>query len=123
MATSIPLFQPGATPTCHADAAVTGARFVKVSGARDADLISVIHATAGDRTFGVSASDAAENGRVVVQATPGTITEVTAGEALTAGQEIESGAAGVAMIATTGVVAGIVVDDAANGAKALIKLV
>lgn len=119
----IPLFSPGSTPTCSPSAAVSGKRFVKVSGARVADLVRIAPCVAGDRAFGVAARDAAIGEPVHVWAHPGDIVPVKVGAgALTAGQDVQSDATGQAIVLGAGVRLGTIVDDAAAGADGLVQL-
>lgn len=124
MATSKPKYLPGQDPTCHAKAAVTGSRFVKLdeSVSQHADgHAQVIHAGAGEDAIGVAAFDAAIDTKLLVFCEG--VVEVTAGEAIGHGDRIMSGANGVAMIATEGnVVLGRAWADAANAAQCLVKL-
>lgn len=124
MATSKPKYLPGQAPTCHAKAAVTGSRFVKLdeSVSEHADgHAQVIHAGDGEDAIGVSAVDTVINGKVMVFCEG--VVEVTAGEAIGHGDRIMSGANGVAMICTEGKIAlGRAWADAADTTQALVKL-
>lgn len=120
----ISYYEPGTNLTTVASAAVTGMRFLKISGNRNAvaggpaeGLITVAHADAAGRTCGVSQSDIASgaiggvvrgNSRVVpVQATNATIA---------AFGEVEVAANGMAVAKSAGVAVGYVVTAcAANG--------
>ncbi len=121
MATNIaqPL-QLGSDITCKATSAVTGRRFVAISTNGSKGVPNVAHATAGVQPFGVSAYDAA-NGEALPVIRK-TIVQVTAGAALSAGNEVQVGTAGVAIVKDAGVAVGRVVFDAANGAPAFIDL-
>lgn len=121
MATNIsqPLF-PGSDVTAKATATITGRRFVGVSTNGSKRTVNVAHATAASKPFGVSAYDVASG--EVLPVIRKTATQVTAGANLTAGQEVEVGAAGVAVVRTTGVAAGRVLFDAASGQPAVIDL-
>lgn len=118
----VPHFDPAEVTTCHCEAAVTGARFVAISGPAVAGLKQVSHASAGGAALGVAGRDAAAGAAVTVHHV-GEV-DVLAGEAITAGDLITPGAAGVAMIADTAgnVIVGVAVDDAANAALARIRL-
>jgi len=96
----IPVYEPGGTPTGHAAVAVTGKRCLKVSGEPTSSLIA-LSATAeggnisvaqctvqGERVVGISNRDTGAGGKVGVLGTPGLILPVTAGAAVTAGQEV-----------------------------------
>lgn len=123
---NVGVYEPGVDLTCHATAAVTGKRFVAITGNRVAadngGNISVAHATAAGRAFGVSKYDAPSGGKVGVMRGNSRVTFVTAGAALTANQEVEVGAAGVAVPKSAGVAVGFAVTAAANGADAEISL-
>lgn len=116
------VYEPGADITGHATAAVTGKRFVKVSGNRTDGNISVAHADAAGRVFGVSKYDAANGKKVGVHRGNSRITFVTAGANIAAFAEVEVGAAGVAIPLAAGVAAGFAVTAAINGSDAEISL-
>ncbi len=120
MPESIVKHKPGEDLTCHASAAVTGARFVVISGVPVDGNPRVAHAGAGVKTFGVSATDAASGTKFPVHTGPGLIVEVEAGATLTANDTVESNASGQAIVRATGVAAGVVVEGATSGNKALI---
>lgn len=91
----IPFMEPGARPTAHATAAVTGKRFVAISGDRQADgTYSVAPPAAGGRVFGVASWDAAIGQKTVVIRGPGYIVPVRAAAAITAGAEVQVDATG-----------------------------
>lgn len=119
----IPLFDPGATPTCSPSAAVTGKRFVAISGATVGGLMRIAPCGAGLRAIGVAARDAAIGEPVHVYGNPGQIVPVKVGAgALTAGQEVQSDATGQAIVVAAGLRLGTIVDDAASGADGFVKL-
>lgn len=122
MATSQPFQIPGESFTGYAAVACVGARFVKPHSTTGNNNWGVQPATAAGLVCGVAAQDAPITTDVLVWNGPGVITEVTAGEALTAGQAVEVGAAGVAMVLASGIKVGICMADTANGALAPIKL-
>lgn len=124
-----PYFDPSDTVTGYCSAAVTGKRFVAVSGVRTADLVSVAHATPATtpKAVGVASRDAALGSKVMI-ACEG-VWPVTAGEALTAGDRVSADATGKAVklatavaINAAAVALGTVWDDVANGADAPVKL-
>ena len=117
---AIPFYSEGAIWTAHCGADVTGCRFVSVVGNDIDDRPVVGHAAA--RVLGVAAYDAPLGAGVTVYQSPN-VMPVTAGAALTAGQEVGSDAQGRAVPATGGVVAGIVLRDVAAGGEAKVKLV
>jgi len=104
----IPLFEFGPV-TCRTTAAVTGKRFVDISGAAnatDGTLIGVAHATAAGNAFGVAARDTASGARVSVEHRPGAILPVTCSAAITAGAEVEVATGGKAAPRNAGVAVG-----------------
>lgn len=120
MADVTPFHFPGDTITAHATAAVTGGRFVRISGNRVDDNYAVAPAVAGPNVFGVASRDKATGDKVMVF-TAGII-EVEAGAALTAGTRVTSDANGAAVAATgaagaTVAFVGIVLADVAAGAR------
>lgn len=133
----IPTKLPGQDITGQATAAVTGKRFLRISGARTSkfnvlgtdasgDNYKVAHATAGGAVIGVSKYDQPTvNGKVGVAR--GGFCIVTAGAAITAGQFIMSDANGQAVPWTSAASeanyrAAYAVDDAANGTDAEVAL-
>lgn len=123
----ISFYEPGKNLTAVATAAVTGKRFVAISGNRStasatAGNLSVAHATAAGRIAGVSQADAAVGALVGVLRGNSRVVPVTAGAAITAFQEVEVGAAGVAVPKAAGVAVGYAVTGAANGTDAQISL-
>lgn len=107
----IPLHEVGPV-TAQATAAVTGKRFVSVSGAANPStgaLTGVTHTGAGLRALGVAARDAASGARLPVELRPGTIVPVTCSAAVAAGAEVEAAAGGKAVTKTSGVALGLAV--------------
>lgn len=118
-----PYWIPGDTITCHASAAVTGGRFVGVSGAPVDGNPRVAHAGAAGRVIGVAARDAATGAKVMVFAGPGTIVPVEAGATLAAGADVSSDATGRAAAAGA-IIAGTALSDAADaGATVMVRLI
>ena len=78
--------------------------------------------TAGARPCGVAKYDVADTQAGGVHGQPGMIVPVVAGAAITAGQEVEVGAAGKAIPLASGKAAGMAMSGAANAADAQIKL-
>ncbi|WP_229401924.1 capsid cement protein [Micromonospora okii] len=119
----IPFYEPGKRLTGHATAAVTGCRFVAISGNRQADgSISVAHAAAGTKAFGVAAYDAASGEKVGIIRGDGFVVPVMAGANLAANQRVEVGTNGQAIILASGVAVGTVVTGATSGNLAQIAL-
>lgn len=124
---AVPFWDEGNTFTGHASAAVTGKRFVSISGPRVDGNPSVAHAvgSATVKAVGVSAYDAASGAKVTVYSGPGIVMPVTAGEAITAGAPVYSAADGRAVDTAPvagALIAGYALDDAALGADCPVKL-
>lgn len=125
--TAVPFWDEGNTITCHASAAITGKRFVAISGARVEGNPRVAHAASAVavKSFGVSGYDAVSGGKVSVYTAPGIVMPVTAAVAITAGQPVYSDATGqatnVAPVAGA-LISGHAADDAAIGAECPVKL-
>ncbi|WP_280354292.1 capsid cement protein [Nocardia otitidiscaviarum] len=124
MSTVIPnprVYAPGADITALATAVVTARRFVGISGNRaPGGNLSVAHAPAAARAFGVAAHDAALGELVTVAR--GGIVKVTAAATIAAGAEVEVGANGQAITRTSGVAVGYAVTAATSGTAAEIAL-
>lgn len=121
---AVPYWDEADTVTCHAGAAITGKRFVGISGPRTGDNPTVTHAAAAAAAasrVGVAAYDAAAGAKVTVyfghQVMP-----VTTGAILSAGASVGSDAAGLAVAAGANPVLGTAYDDAASGADCPVKL-
>lgn len=128
----IPYYTPGDAISAYVTTAVTGKRFVKISGNRQAGPalntstsggnVSINHATAAGRIFGVAKYDGAVGDVIPVEKTPGSIVPVTASGAIAAFEEVEVGTAGVAVAKASGVAVGYAVSAAADGTDAQICL-
>lgn len=121
MADCVPFFLPGQAPTCHANAAVVGQRFVAIVGASVEGNFRVGVPAAGGDTFGVAARDTAAGDKVVVYKA-GAIVPVEAAAALAAGNEIQVNALGQAILLAAGKARGKCCDDIANGSTGPIEL-
>lgn len=119
---NIGVYEPGQDITGHASAAVTGKRFLKISGNRSDGNIAVAHADAAGRVCGVSAFDAAINKKVSVIRGNSRVTFVTAGGNIAAFAEVEVGANGTAVTLAAGKAVGYAITAAVNGADAEISL-
>jgi hypothetical protein len=121
---NVGVYEPGVDLSCKASAAVTGKRFLMISGNRDAtdNNIVVAHATAAGRVFGVSKYDAAINKFVGVHRGNSRVTFVTCAANLAAFQEVEVGANGQAVVKAAGIAVGFAVTAAVSGADAEISL-
>lgn len=111
---AIPYWDPADSITCYAKAAVTGKRFVSISGARKNGQPQVSPTGNGlGSCLGIAAYDAAADAQVLVWRDP--IVPVTAGAALTAGQLVQSDANGQAIVKAAGICLGMALDDAGVG--------
>lgn len=100
MATSKPVFAPGTNGTFYAASAVTGARFVKSASTQGNGNYGMVPCTAGAKPLGVAERDRALGQSGLVHRR-GSITEVTASGALTAGMPVASDSVGRAVDITT----------------------
>lgn len=117
----IPYYEPGKDITCQATAAVTGKRFVAVSGNRQTDgSISAAHATAAGAILGVAKYDAASGAKFGVAR--GGIVPVTAGGTIAAGAQVEVGSNGQAVTLASGKAVGYCVNGATSSNDAQIAL-
>lgn len=127
-----PFYIPGGDLTGHCEAAVTGKRFVSVSGDRqsgpglsataEGGNYLVSPAAAGEWALGVADRDAAQDAKVKVYCDFGYIVPVTAGADLVAGALVQVGTGGTAVPHTTGVPVGRAMTAATNGGDAEIRL-
>jgi hypothetical protein len=132
----IPLYRPGEDITAQATAAVTGKRIVRISGAMtsgpllaataEGSNVRVAHcAGATDNPFGVSKYDAASGGKVGVIREG--VVPITAGAAVTSGQQVMADATGQAIPyvwagAAVPVVVGTAITDATTGNDVFVAL-
>jgi hypothetical protein len=123
---AVPFWDEGNTITCRGSAAITGKRFVTVTGPRLDGNPQVGHVagSATKRAVGVSARDAAQGVPVSVFTAPGIVMPVTTSEAISAGDDLYSAADGTAVkTAPNGArPAAVALDDAASGADVPAKL-
>lgn len=117
-------FNDGSDITAEANAAVTGKTFAAIAGDMTAEgLLSVKPAATGNNTVGVVKYDADTGEKVGVARGSSRVITVTAGGAITAGDEIAVGAGGKAVKATEGAVAvGYSFNTVDAGADALVSL-
>lgn len=119
----IPYKEPGANVTGQATAAVTGKRFLAISGdLTDDGSLRVAPAAAAARAVGVAAYDAAVGAKVGVIRGSKMVVPVTAAGAIAAGAEVEVGAAGQAVTHAAGVALGYVETAATTGQDARVVL-
>lgn len=115
----------GDAQTCHAAVALTGGRFVALTGAApDGGNPVVGLPAAGARVYGVATTDAAAGTKVGVhRPNGGQVVPVEASVALAPGQLVTPTATGAAAVAAAGQhIAGQVVEGAAAGAQALVDV-
>jgi hypothetical protein len=118
---AVPYFDPGDTFTAYCEAAVSGKRFVSISGPRVDGLPQISPTGAGAAAVGVASRDAALGGKVMVARVG--IWPVVAGGAITAGDPIKADAAGEAIPqGGAGEILGYALDDAADGADVPVAL-
>lgn len=124
MSTTLPnprVYSPGADITAEATAAVTARRLVAISGNRvNGGNLSVEHATAAGRVFGVAGNDAAQ-GDLTTVVRDG-IVKIDAGGSIAAFAEVEVGTAGRVVTKSAGVAIGYALTQASNNTVAEIAL-
>lgn len=124
MSTPIPnvrLYEPGFDIAAVATATVTGKRLLKISGDRaTGGNLSVAHADAGGRAFGVAKHDA-ESGQLVGVARGGVV-KVLAGGSISAFAEVEIASGGKVVTKSSGAAVGYAVTGASNDTDAQIAL-
>lgn len=118
------VYEPGANITGKASAAITGKRFVKISGNRatDTGTLTVAHADAAGRVAGVSKYDAALGALVGIARGNSRVVFVTAAANIAAFAEVEVGVNGQAITKASGVAVGYAVTAATSGGDAEISL-
>lgn len=135
--TCIPLFKPGQDITGHCSAAVVGKTFLDIAATiqsgpaittvnlpttYDGGNIVVKTCAAKKHPIGVAAYDRAEGEKVPILRGSGLVVPVTAGGAITAGEEVESNATGLAIKLAAGVAAGKAINTAAEGEDVFVSL-
>lgn len=118
---NIGVYEPGQNITGHCSAAVTGRRFLKISGNRNGATgtdpcgnVTVNHATAAGRVFGVSDKDAASGAHVGIHRGNSRVTYVDVVGTVAAFGEVEVGANGTAVPKSAGVAVGFAVTGVAD---------
>ncbi|USC16219.1 capsid cement protein [Rhodococcus sp. 11-3] len=119
---NIGVYEPGQDISGRASAAITGKRFLKISGDRSNGNVAVAHADAGGRICGVSGRDTAVGKLVDVKRGKDRVTFVTAGANIAAFAEVQVGTNGQAIPKDTGVAVGYAVTAATSGGDAEISL-
>lgn len=130
----LPLYEDADRITGRATAAITGGRFVQISGDLEASPllnagspsttggnVKVATCGAGVKAFGVASMDAAADGDKILVYTGDLVLPVTAGGTVTAGQQVESDSTGRAITLNTGVSNGIAVSSATVGNTVYVK--
>lgn len=116
------VYEPGQSITGKATAAVTGKRFLAISGDRSGGNIAVAHAAAAGRVCGVAAHDAESGGLVRVLRGAARVVKVQASGAIAAFAEVQVGANGTAASKAAGVAVGYVLTAVVDGADAEVSL-
>lgn len=116
------IYNPGTDITAVASAAITGKTVVKIAGPMKSGLLQVAPAAAGDAAIGIAKYDVAPGEQVGIARGAGRIVTITAGAAITAGQEVETGADSTITPLANGKAIGIAVDNADSGSDAKISL-
>jgi hypothetical protein len=131
----LPLYEDADNLTAAVTAAVTGGRFVSPSAsfqsgpllnaaapATDGGNIQVAHTGAGLKALGVAAYDGPAVGDKIPVYTGRFVVPMTAGAAITAGQQVEANASGQPIPLAAGVSNGLAVSTAASGATVYVRL-
>lgn len=120
----IPFYEDGDDISGICTAAVTGKRCVKISGDRSGGggNVSIAHADAAGRIFGVSGYDGAIGDIVNVKRGSKIVVPILAGAAIAAFDEVEVGAAGVVVPLAAGVAIGYAITGTADATDAQISL-
>lgn len=112
------VYEPGQDLSAHCSAAVTGRRFLKISGNRQtadgSNQITVNHATAAGRACGVSDRDAASGAKVGVKRGNSRVVFVDVVGTVAAFGEVEVGANGTAVPKSAGVAVGYAITGVAD---------
>ena len=133
MADCIPFYEPGGRLTAVTSGAVTGGRFVALSGDRQAAVTlntsvtggnyTVAHATTGVWALGVAERDAASGAKVTIIDAEGTVVPMLASSAMDEGAPVAAGANGTARVAIAGdVVLGRCMTTVADTGTAEVRL-
>jgi uncharacterized protein DUF2190 len=118
---NVRVYEPGRDLTGQATADVTAKRFLAISADRAASgNLSVAHATAAGRAFGVAKHHAATG--ELVSVARGGVVRVTASGAIAAFAEVQVGANGTASTKAAGVAVGYAITGAADATDAQIAL-
>lgn len=116
------IYNPGTDITAVATEAISGKTIVKVTGPMVSGLIQVAPAAAGEAAIGVAKYDAGKGDKVGIARGAGRVVTITAGAAVTAGQEVEIDAKSTVSPKSDGQAIGVAVDDAKTGEDAKISL-
>jgi predicted RecA/RadA family phage recombinase len=119
----LPFKEPGSRLTATATAAVTGKRFVAISGDRQDDgTYSVAPPDAGGRVYGVAEYDAPAGGKVGIIKWPGIELPVESAGAIDAGAEVQVDGAGRVVTLAGGTPVGFTTTSNADGDDARVVL-
>lgn len=117
------VYDPGANITGEATGSITARRFLAISGNRTSGgNIAVTTATAAGRICGVAGNDASTGELVNVVRGNSRVVKVAAGGSISAGAEVEVGAAGKAVAKSSGTAVGYALTQASNNTDAEISL-
>lgn len=119
----IDVFSPGRDLTGVSTTTVVPFTFLAIAGARDSSgALKVTTATAAGQTCGVCKYGVDAGQLTGIARGNARVVWVTAGAAITAGQQVQVGAGGTAVPLTSGAAVGYAIDTAASGALAAISL-
>ena len=96
------LFTPGQMVTTRAAQPITLGTFVKITTGDDRELASITTAAAGDRVFGIAATDASTGDKLTVQRGQARCFRLPTTATIAAGALIQVGANGAPATATDG---------------------
>lgn len=114
---STPYREPGRTITGHATVAITGCRFVTLSGGRTDGNPNIAYPSAGGVAVGVTAYSVAAGEKVTIWRGHGIVHQAQAGANIAAGDPVKVNATGqVVPQAGSGAIIGIAWEAIASGA-------
>lgn len=128
-----PFYEPGDNITGHTTTAVLAGRFAELKGRQSGGSPGLsssanggnyltTYPAAGKKADGVYLTNAAQGTKTTVRGAPGAVFPVTTGGVIADGDEVEVGAAGVAIKLATGIAVGKAMVGAASGGTAEIRL-
>lgn len=119
---NIDVWNPGRDLTAHAATTVTASTCASLAGPMIGGLPQITTAAPGARIAGICKYSATTGELVGLARGAARVVRVRAGAPLSAGVEVEVGAAGAVVPKSTGVAVGYALDTAASGALAVISL-